>query len=268
MSLTRRLKDKEIAQQIKPLIRNPGFSKQKQVVESTGASGQRVGTAFDYLVRFGLAHRFPTEERHTVAELGAGTGEHLGMSTGEVVDNMELVHEALEATREGTAGPNVDDETARAVLTLAAFTTFWRSGRPEAIEAEPTADEIDELRRLFDLIPWSEFEPKNRLFLNPVFGEGSLLVSGADADLVVDDMVVEVKTVKTPKFLETTRQAVCYALLANRFGLNQEEEPAGIARIGAYLSRSGTLLTADLDDCIDPEQHGEVLDILLKESDG
>lgn len=265
MSLSSRLADPRVRTALKGLISNPGLQEQPILVERIAESPQRVGTAFDYVLRFGLANRYPATERETVAEVAAGMGHVWGKSRQEVAGDLEIVAGAIETASAGTVGPRLDPKAAVAALVLAGYTDVYRSKRPEAAEVSPTPEESEELVELFDIVPWSVFEPRRQLYLNPHFGRGSLAVEGADADLVLDGVLIDVKTISKDRVnLGMIRQVVCYALLANRFGLNEEEAPAGITKIGFYLSRSGCLLSTGLAECIDPAHHDLVLDVLLE----
>ena len=259
MSLSTRLA--EVRADLKPFISNPGWPKQEILVDRVVASPQRLGVAFDYLVRFGLANRYDAVAQPTKAEWAAGMGEDWGRNS---LDDLEAVHGAVEEVREGTRADRLDKSTGEAGIVLAAYELLYRSQRPETVDVPPRRDEVAELMRLFEIVPWDEFQPTERLMLNPGFGEGSEVLGGADADIVLDDVVIEIKTVSNKKpNLEMIRQAVCYALLANRFGLNREKMSAGIDQIGFYLARSGSLLTCALSDCVDPEDHDAVLNLLL-----
>ncbi|MHC5833947.1 MAG: hypothetical protein ACYT04_000000102620, partial [Nostoc sp.] len=60
----------------------------------------------------------------------------------------------------------------------------------ESIDNEDIAD----LRNLINIVQPNLFTSQGRVLLNPDFGPGSLLVKGADADLILDDLLIDVKT--------------------------------------------------------------------------
>jgi len=72
--------------------------------------------------------------------------------------------------------------------------------------------------------------------LNPMFA-GSTEIGGADADLIVDRCLLDVKTTIDPKF---TRTRVLYQLLG--YVLLDYDDRYGIDAVGVYLSRQGLLL--------------------------
>lgn len=264
MSLHGLLNSKDVRAAVKPLIRNPGMPSREILVERTVGKAHRVGTALDYLVRFGLASRFEASMRRTMAEHAARIGATWGRIGPASAWDQKHVGEARERLMEGTSGDMIEPETAGAAMVLARFEIFYRSHQAKALETPTAEEEINELIALFEVVPWDRFEPKTRLVLNPAFGEGSSTLGGADADIVLDHAVLEIKTVNHVKVgIAAIRQAVCYALLANRYGLDEETSPADITSIGFYLSRSAWLDIMPLSDCIDPDDHGAVLEILL-----
>lgn len=75
-----------------------------------------------------------------------------------------------------------------------------------------------------------------RVVLNPTFA-GSTEIGGADADLIVDGCLLDVKTTVDPKF---TRTRVLYQLLG--YALLDYDDRYGIDAVGVYLSRQSLLL--------------------------
>jgi hypothetical protein len=74
------------------------------------------------------------------------------------------------------------------------------------------------------------------VILNPTFS-GSIEIGGADADLIVDGCLLDVKTTVDPKF---TRTRVLYQLLG--YALLDYDDRYEIDAVGVYLSRQELLL--------------------------
>jgi hypothetical protein len=111
--------------------------------------------------------------------------------------------------------------------------------------------EVEDLSRLWSLIPSNQFLADYRCILNPTFGAGSRLTGGADADLIIDNTLVEIKTT-TVLALQASYvyQLVGYCLLSL---LAASEESANeISKIGVYFARHGYLHLMELADVIDP----------------
>jgi hypothetical protein len=82
------------------------------------------------------------------------------------------------------------------------------------------------------------------LFLNPIFA-GSGEIGGADADLISDGCLIDVKTTVDPKF---TRTRLLYQLLG--YVLLDYDDAYAIRSVGVYLSRQGLLIRWQLADLL------------------
>jgi hypothetical protein len=54
--------------------------------------------------------------------------------------------------------------------------------------------DVADLRKLIEIVPREAFVAKRVCVLNPTFGVASPIVGGADADLFIDDNLIDVKT--------------------------------------------------------------------------
>jgi hypothetical protein len=79
--------------------------------------------------------------------------------------------------------------------------------------------------------------PPGRVHAGPVFG-GSPDVGGADADMIIGDLLVDTKALTAPSRISRRDfyQLIGYALL-------DYDDQFGIGRVGFYLSRFGRLIT-------------------------
>ncbi|MCS7083670.1 MAG: hypothetical protein NZL90_01635 [Aquificaceae bacterium] len=81
--------------------------------------------------------------------------------------------------------------------------------------------------------------------MNPTFGEGSSIVGGADADLVIDDMIVDIKVTKHLKFAQGYyNQLVGYFVLSkidSVYAKDDERIATDIKRVAIYYARHGYL---------------------------
>ena len=112
------------------------------------------------------------------------------------------------------------------------------------------------------------FKAKKLCLLNPTFGKASKLVGGADADLIIDDMLIEIKTTKRVRLLQDTfHQLMGYYSLHRISGVGGLKPKAKIRKIAVYFSRYSYLHVFNLHDIIKKEQF---LDFLrwLKERAG
>ena len=80
--------------------------------------------------------------------------------------------------------------------------------------------------------------------LNPTF-QGSADIGGADADLIVDNCLIDIKTIKQPVITNT----MLYQLLG--YALLDYEDQYDLKNLGIYLSRQGKLATWSLTELVD-----------------
>lgn len=222
------------------------------------------GTAFDYLLRFELGRRAPhAVHGEWVAEVvpgiiygptdtpGVWVGRDFLADRPDVpYDPPAVVGERVEAVcrsaraavaehaRDADPSPARVRALAEWAVRLAKIDGVYRRGEFDPTFEVAPAALVDELVALLAVVPFDQLVHPERLVLNPDFGEVSPLVGGADADLVVGDMLVDIKTTKSAEVTgETLDQLFGYFLLARRAGLPE------IRRIGVYLSRYGHLRT-------------------------
>jgi hypothetical protein len=95
-----------------------------------------------------------------------------------------------------------------------------------------------------------DFRANTRCVLNPTFGSASALVGGADADLIIDDTLIDIKS---GKHLELSReifnQIVGYYVLSCIGGI--DNCPSGeINYVAVYFSRHGVLHRLKLSEFV------------------
>jgi hypothetical protein len=211
-----------------------------------------MGMAFDYALRFELGRRCPNaieEPWVAYAALWALPSEILsaeGSSHPWKIGCHILrdAHQKVCAFRKRKSIRREHLETIACVaLRLAMLDPFYRAGfNPhfwrEDIE-QVDALEVEELVSMLEHAPFDELMTSGPLFLNPSFGRYSHAVHGADADLVVADMLIDIKTTQEMKApLEHLRQLCGYFLLARAFRKDDSSFPE-ITRLGIYFPRFG-----------------------------
>lgn len=171
-----------------------------------------VGTAFDYLFRFYLERENPNcVTKHWVAENSVAlleqtideNGKNAPKEMTAAFDKMILyLDDAKDIHEEYLKSGNLSDDLIRSSIILAQMDTFYRSGIIPSSLGQVESGDVQDLRNLISLVKLETFKAKNTCFLNPTFGYGSQLVGGADADLIVDDMLVDLKTTKFLSFTQ------------------------------------------------------------------
>ena len=263
MSLTSMLKHKEIVKVFKsefPLdIRLEGKIRAAPV---TG-NYTLVGSAFDYLLRFWIErHNKNVYSRPWIAEdsleLSRMTFDTKDPNTSKpskserrisCEDRMEkIIAIAKNEHRKYMNSGTIDDSLIKCCILLAQCDVYMRSGTfPKSLGTTLDGD-VQDLKNLIAIADRNMFQVKDEVFLNPQFGDGSELVGGADADLIIDDTLVDIKTTKRLKFTQDHyNQIIGYYILSKIGKVNDKYNP-DIRYVGIYFSRYGILHRMPVSD--------------------
>lgn len=95
------------------------------------------------------------------------------------------------------------------------------------------------------------FKAKSICILNPIFGEASRAIGGADADLVIDDLLLDVKVRKTTEVRGPDFQALMgYYLLYRISGISGLQMQPPISRVGFYFARHCLFTSWNIADLV------------------
>lgn len=144
------------------------------------------------------------------------------------------------------------DALIKSSLSLAYLDPIYRAGRGhEYIGTSVNDRDAEDLRGLISIVEPGIFHSKDLCLLNPTFGIASMMVGGADADVVIDNTMIDVKTTKK---LELKReyfdQLLGYYVLHQFGGIGELEPKIEISKLGIYFSRHAYLHVFDLQDII------------------
>lgn len=149
----------------------------------------------------------------------------------------------------------VSNELLADTLFLAKLDLYLRSGLIAPDLFEENELDIQDLNNLNAAINIKLFKAKNAVFLNPTFGKGSMIVGGADADIILDDNLIDIKVTKHLKLeREYLNQTIGYCILALIGGINENAKAKAINNIGIYFARYGLLWTVPLTDLCDSKK--------------
>jgi hypothetical protein len=257
-----------------------------------------IGKAFDYLLRFHLKKKYgqKVHERQWVAEsalksfndkdngtvytkrgeLDKLTDDELlklfhGKGETDKIRNKK-VHERFNECREiynQFILSTLKDETdlVKSTLFLGQLDSVVREGQraKEFVNLLPEDEfDISDLKLLIENCDLNIFQPKHKLILNPTFGAGTKLVGGADADLIIDDTLIDIKVTKD---LNLTRpnynQLIGYYLLFLIGGVDDHKDII-IKNLGLYFARHQVLWTIKVDEIADKEQFDKAKDYLKR----
>ena len=281
MSLTSFLKNKEVKEMFTSEFKKP---RRKIHAEMKAAPVTNhyalIGTAFDYLIRFYLKYHYPEAiEKRWVAiasaeivmkdeESKVGMDEEISVEITET-DSQYLISKreslpktvlrclyySTEAYKNYLSSGVMNDQLIIASIFLAQLDSFFRPIWLDNEIGVVDKCEVPDLRNQITLLNYEDFRPKHYCIHNPTFGEGSKLVGGADADLIIDNKLFDIKTTRnlkiTPDFFF---QIVGYYILERIGGITPGPvELLDIDEIGFYFSRYGIKTMYKVGEIIDAE---------------
>lgn len=215
---------------------------------------QLVGTAFDYLLRFYLErlNDLPHHpENQWVPEKAVNRliddHYHCWYEDGrKIIKNVKALRKKFNQTGRLSQG------LIRQTLRMSYLDPLVRVGRGiEGVGKDADPADIEDIQRQFSIIDNKLFKSQDRCVLNPTFGTGSQLAGGADADLIIDDKLIDVKTTKTLELpLRDFCQIIGYLLLHRIGGVTSHNEEFRIEQLGIYYSRYGYLFLFNVNDLI------------------
>lgn len=275
MSLYSLIHDREyIRDGFRARVRRPEVKLERPLLAPPLTTNYRiVGAAFDYLLRFLLQRLNPcARTRSWVAEHGVWGISALQHGEYDLDENRLIIHEhpkqkkaesyLRDARREYDAylkSGRVTDKLLSATLRLAHLDVAVRAG-PEKVDWRAlqslSPDDISDLRALVRLVDERTFTTAHTCILNPTFSVASSLVGGADADLILDDCLVDIKTTKEPRLdIRDFYQLIGYWLLIGLGGIDGAEhkfKQHDISSLGIYFSRFGYLWKVPVEQVLPP----------------
>ncbi len=230
-------------------------------VEPRSSRYPLVVTAFDYLLRFELQRQAPhAVPKRWVAEAApklldsldvfAGIAPSLYMPPEEVAKHASRILADAKAAvaiyvKEKVPSKTRQNDLAAHAIRLAKLDSVYRAKRLEPTFEEATSEDIEDLIEMLKVVPFDKLLHPKLMYLNPVFGETSRLVGGADTDLIAGDFLVDFKTTKEGETKACDLdQLLGYLFLARR---QRSVDPAfpAINRLGLYYCRHGYLWSVD-----------------------
>ncbi|MCC5610573.1 hypothetical protein LC612_28440 [Nostoc sp. CHAB 5834] len=264
MSLTSFLEIPEVKAKFALEFQKPKFDVKRELLAPLILEGHSrlIGTAADYCLRFYVKYINPhaqEDEGGWVAERAVKMLKRRGENSLYELGNAAVI-EARENYQQFLRTGEFTDDLLRSALLLAKLDPLNRRSdyiveNLESIDNEDIAD----LRNLINIVEPNVFRTQGRVLLNPDLGPGSLLVKGADADLILDDLLIDVKT--TIKF---TLERKAFDQLLGYYTLSVIErrfdpEIKEIRRLGIYFSRYAYLHEFPVDQVINPKTFPQFL---------
>ncbi len=281
MSLTRIIEnDKTVREEFSKYIRIPETPKSfetlvPRIIEST----QVIAQAFDYLMRFHLERIHSKEMVHKISWIASKSytlcvnqylkDYSLAMDAEKIKKekrtisflNFQLIHCTHELNKFLKKRELTDDLLDRCLF-LARLDELYRIKKfNKDINKRITEEEASELRNLYFVMIKIPLIAKKHVYLNPDFGMASTLAKGADADFILDDILVDIKVhSKISITKDLIYQLIGYVMLNHLGGINKTGRPIAINYIAAYFARHGAFIKYPIEEIISKEN----LEILTK----
>lgn len=267
MSLKTFLGNKDVRARFSEEFPKPKFGLKKEILAPPVTKHYRlVGTAFDYLMRFYIKHLNPkaiteewvaehaiytfaamkggfcydvnSKERYIDPDLMLENDRHLLKKFEDIISIAKINYSKY------LESGIMNDELVRSAILLAQLDFIFREFLIDESIGITNDGDVTDLRKLISLVNQDSFRAKELCLLNPTFGEASQLVGGADADLVIDNLLIDIKTTTKLEFKrDYFNQLIGYYTLYKIGGIPSAPVKPKIENLGIYYSRYGEFHT-------------------------
>lgn len=245
MSLTSLLQtNAEIREQFRREFKTPRHDRNDAIrAASVTRNYSRVGTAFDYYLRFRTNRLNPHAiDGAWIAEKALLT---INPASASFKEGRRIVERARANLAKYLSGNGNDKAVMLSSLELATLDPIFRAGCGEEMIGIVDQGDVTDITALAGLIDDKAFTTSAECILNPSFGAASALVGGADADLLIGDTLLEIKTVKDLAISPHFQQLMGY------YCLSCIEGNFNIRNVGIYFARHGILWTIPVNKVVD-----------------
>jgi len=248
MSLTSLLKIPIIHREFVSKITMPKVDKKswETLIPRRTNDPAKMGIAVDYAIRFWLEKKHRgVQVNSLVAEL-AITRDVIGFSLDKKAQIKRIVEQALAYIKSAKA---LDDSFCYWCFQLANLDILYRQQiMPKSIPMIPNTSDIKELKDLIALAIKNWPIPNSYCLLNPTFGDASQIVGGADADVIQDGTIIDIKCVAEPSISDVVVQLIGYTSLYSAGSIDKLPTGEGIDKIGVYYVRHGKYLEWEIGE--------------------
>ncbi|MHB8623879.1 MAG: hypothetical protein ACYC9J_13940 [Sulfuricaulis sp.] len=279
MSLTSFLEVPDVKEKFRQEFKVSKLAVQKELLAAPlSRRYSLIGTAFDYLLRFWLQYHnknairqpwvalYALDTLHRrgphdlVYDLDEGklyttAGQRVESSKDLILETAErLFSEACAEHERYIATGDMTDGLIKAAVHLAQLDVIFRADYIDPDLGKTHKEDVQDLRNLITLVNPNLFRTKQLCLLNPTFGKASSLIGGADADLLLDDMLVDIKTTKFFRLEpDAFFQLIGYYTLYMLGGIADLAPKPEITKVGIYFSRHAHLEVFELENILNQE---------------
>lgn len=293
LSLSGFIKLPEVKARLKQEFEKPRFSVDKPLLAPVLTSNpQKIGIALDYLMRFyaDYLNSNPVSNQWVAEKSLEILNEIKDNDTVITTPNFRLrkinnIEESPEDFIEGwkkvkykyytqakitikTAKKNLrsylktgkmGDKLIASALDLATLDVLVTAGYvPPLKQTKPDKDDMEDLRKLIAIINPETIKAEHTCVLSPSFGPEAEKLMSAEGDLVIDDALIDIKTVKHLKVdRKIFNQLIGYYTLYRIGGIRGMPSSNQITKLGVYFSRHGYLHIYQVEDLIDESTYSD-----------
>lgn len=160
----------------------------------------------------------------------------------------------------------LDDKLIASALDLATLDELNTAGYvPQNLQTKPDKNDIKDLRQLISIINPETIKAERTCVLNPSFGPETVKLMSAAGDIVIDNALIDIKTVKHLKVdRKFFNQLIGYYILYRIGGIRGMPSNNQITKLGVYFSRHGYLHTYKIEDLIDESTYPNFIEWFKK----
>jgi len=264
MSLTTFLNNKDVRARFSEEFPKPKFGLKKETLAPPATKHYSlIGTAFDYLMRFYIKNLNPKAiTKEWIAELSLDWMSVMSFAPKkhsiptDIDDTLlekanRMLSQAKTTYSDYIKSGEMNEELMKCTILLAQLDIYFRAGIIDEDFGIIDDGDVSDLRRLISIINPDSFKAKELCLLNPTFGEASELMQGADADLVIDSVLIDIKTTTRLEFKrDHFNELIGYYTLYKIGGIPDAPVELKIEKLGIYYSRHGELYTFPVTDVI------------------
>jgi len=301
MSLTSFLNNKDVRRKFQEEFPKPTFSIKRELLAPPLTQNYGlVGTAFDYLLRFYIKYLNPSAiTRPWVSESALKVLKKYKKNNNIIIGNKgkigflksikdlqanlitnnrrlkrlafigvkKIIKRAKSDYLKYLKNGRIENDLIESTLLISRLDYIIRPGRISKNLGIIDDKDIEDLNNLISIVNPKNFKANKICLLNPTFGNASKLVGGADADLVVDDMLIDIKTTKNFQLSRNYfNQLIGYYTLYKIGGIDGMPLQNEIKKLGIYFSRQGYLHWYEVDGIIDENRFPEFIKWFKKKS--
>jgi hypothetical protein len=257
MNLTSFLENKDVRERFRQEFEMPRLAVKKEILAPPLSKRYSlIGTAFDYVLRFYIERVNPgavttpwvAEDlitnplspllKDVVIDIDADTGKVSYTETELTRKVRQIIEEAKTRYSEYLSSGQITAQLLASTLSLAQLDIVCRVGRVDENLGMAHEEDIEDLRNLVSIVEPELFRAKYLCLLNPTFGAASHLVGGADADLLIDDTIIDIKTTKDLRLKgDDFNQLMGYFVLHEISGIGGLTPKPKVSKIAIYFSR-------------------------------